>query len=624
MLGALDTAILRAWRTFKSLRFGLFLLGLIGVACIYGTMGYASNAALGNHQIPLARAKVFNAPWFAALLAVFAVQLVVSTWHVTLLAFRIWGRKEFKRSAASFAPAVTRGPRAEVRLPEGTDIAAVEAALRRGFTRFHREGGALFAHRGLLSRVGPTVVHAGMIMILAAGMVRYVLVTNGTVMSEGRFIAAEGETSNIVWEPRDHSQSIGGSNVQPREIPNKKYIRVLDFDEVKHANVNSPAYFSSLVEITDPLTNRVSVHQLDMNHSVNIDGLQFHQAGYEAIAEERPTRFLFDVRNPQTGKRIAVTDASARVPVRIGETDWHLIVDGTAPGARWQIFHRDQPTVILAKGRVDGGATGGEFTYEVVRFFPNFQIDREAMQPFNANNDPANPAAELVMYLNGQPIATQWIFFDPQIQSQNPPRDSVYAFELRDVLVPSGQAPDADLTQPGAARFVLAAIDRTSGKTAREDSLTLGERSAPLPYKMEQPPAAAPEPGAQFAVTNLGPTTRYTTVLSVVNEPTVPATVLGVAVIFLGALMTFISRYEALYGLLSADGRTLQLALVPRWGRGYENAAEALEGILARLTALGAQCRLLDRNEAYETAAPAEESNPDEPAIAEPQVLTHA
>ncbi|HMZ52592.1 MAG TPA: hypothetical protein PK988_10025, partial [Candidatus Sumerlaeota bacterium] len=51
----LDRMILKGWRIFISLKFGIFLLVLIAVASIYGTMNYASNAALGDNAIPMAR-----------------------------------------------------------------------------------------------------------------------------------------------------------------------------------------------------------------------------------------------------------------------------------------------------------------------------------------------------------------------------------------------------------------------------------------------------------------------------------------------------------------------------------------------------------------------------------------
>jgi hypothetical protein len=105
------------WSAFKSLQFGIFLLACIGAVAIYGTMHYAANDSLGDQAIPLAKARVFNAWWFFGLLALFFVQFITSTWHVTVMSFGIWKKADFGRSKGYIT-----GPgegRASVDIPDG-------------------------------------------------------------------------------------------------------------------------------------------------------------------------------------------------------------------------------------------------------------------------------------------------------------------------------------------------------------------------------------------------------------------------------------------------------------------------------------------------------------------------
>jgi hypothetical protein len=613
-MSGIDSIILRAWRFFKSIKMGILLLVIIGAVCVWGTMGFASNAALGNNQIPMARKMVFQSPWFAGLLTLFAVQLVISTWHVTLMSVTIWRKKEFRRTPSFYAPG-SSSPRGVI--ASGEKLDQVLAFLRKRFTYAHEDNGAYFAQRGILSRLGPTVIHFGMIVVLASGLVRFFMVKSGHIVSEGRFIAAEGEYSNAVWEPIDESQMIGGRNTRAREIPGSLYIRVLDFDEDQHANIGSPKYFSSLIEITDPKTSQVTVRQLDMNHSTALNGLQFHQAGYETVEDATPTRFNFDVRSIATGERIAVTDASAEVPVRIGDTDYHIILTGTAPGSRWEIFHRDSPTKPYATGTVQGGAETGSMEFAIVEFFPNFRIDPDTKMPVNFSNDPDNPAAQIVTYVEGEPHSTEWVFLNAELAAEVPTRNDAYRFNLVDVQVPAGSE-DVDWQKPGAVRFVVEA-KRLDGKGEPEVvPIFMKERSRSLSYDAPASgTAVATGDEKDFQVINIGPTQRYLTVLSVIREPTVAYTTLGVIIILLGAGMTFANRYEAFYALRDTTDGSLRVALIPRWGHGSLTARESLEKILRDCeTELGCKGTLLasDPN--------ASKASASEPTISDPQALT--
>lgn len=567
LLDAIDRAILRGWRVFTSLKFGMFLLALIGIVSIWGTMGFASNAALGENSIPMARTLVFESGYFSALLLLFAANLIFSTWHVTKMSVGIWWKRDFRRSKVFYEHGSS--PRGEVRVPGGEE--EVRRVLGRHFTRTHQDGNAFFAHRGILSRLGPTIVHIGILTVIGSIVIKSFLLDRGMVMTEGRFIAAEGEMTNLVFEPIAREQNITDRNNRPVALD--VWIKVLDFDEIMHPNSNVPAHFTSLLEIRDPRTNQITVAQLDMNHSLKIPmsrygHLQFHQAGYQAVEDGEFQRVNFDVRDTATGERIAVTDTHPNNRVRIGETEFFLEVDAVAPASRWRIYSRQSPLEPVAEGLLTGGQRL-EYSFRPAEFFPDFRIDESTGQPRNASNMPLNPALRVDVLMNDRQVATTWLFHDRQLAEIVPDIHPRYRLDLADVRVPPNvELETLDWKQPRAAIYQIDVLDRETGATISEE-LVLGETSRTFVYTAEVSHGTVAPLGTEngFEVRIIGPTQRYLTTLSVVNEPTVFYTILGVLIIMVGAMMTFLFRYRAFYGMWDEDRQTLRMALVPRWGQ---------------------------------------------------------
>jgi cytochrome c biogenesis protein ResB len=579
LLATLDRWILKGWKAYTSLKFGIFLLALIGIAAVYGTMGYASNAALGDNSITMARTHFFESGGFVALLVLFAVNLVFSTWHVTKMSFQIWGKREFRRGATYYEHGSS--PRAVIELPGG--IAAARATLAKRFPFLHWDGNALFAHKGLLSRLGPTIVHAGMIIVIGSIVVKAWLLWNDRIVAEARFIAAEGETSDLIHAPQDLAQTISDKNRLERSTG--LHIRVLDFDEIKHPNSEVPAYFSSLVEVRDPRTNQITVAQLDMNHSLKLEtalgDLQFHQAGYQALPESDIQRVNFDVRDAKTGERIAVTDAHAGTRVRVGDSDLFLEVDGVGPAERWRIYSISSPTKPLAEGLLSGNRKL-RYSFKPLRFFTHFTIDEATKAPANASPEIVNPALEVGLFLDDRQVETTWLFADKELAAAVPPSHPKFQLALSDVRFRPDLKLDAvQWNTPGEALFVITLTDRESGKELGQEVLAIGEASTAVEYESKVDHGTVAATNGPYEVRILGPTTRFLTVLSVVNEPTVFWTNLGVALIVLGAMMTFAFRYRALYGLWDETSATLRLALVPRWGQSA--AGEELDALVKEL-----------------------------------------
>ncbi|MBI5154648.1 cytochrome c biogenesis protein ResB [Candidatus Poribacteria bacterium] len=581
-VSAFDRLAGRAWRAFKTVKTGILLLGLIGASCIYGTMFYAANTVLGDNAIPLAKARVFNAPWFTMLLGAFFVQFVVSTWHVTKMSFGIWWKRDFAKSRTFLE--VGRGRACLADVPGGAD--GIEKTLRERFTRVHRSGNRFFAHRGLRTRIGPTVIHTGIVIILLAGLGRIYLDRRGEILSEGQFRGIEGETSSEVLHPVFRDQIMGPNNVAAMRIPYD--VTVLDFDVINHANSNEPAYFSSLVKVKSHETGEVRVAKLDMNHSLSFPGalegpphlfglisgarwtLEFHQAAYQPMPPIQLHRTDFDVRDAKTGERIAVTDATPGARVQIGETDLMLEVDGEAAGSPWRIYSAANPREPIAGGALRGSAAGRTFAFQVQRIFTDFRVDK-SLKPYNASKEVGNVAVEVALFEDGLPSGTSWVFLDPMIAGKMPAAHEQARLVLQDIQT-AGEPETTDWTDPSASRVILAVQDRETSVTLGAATVQLGQRSRD--FVIGPPPGteSAPAGDAKYAVFVLGRSMAYMTVLSVVNEPAVPFYMAGVAFIAVGAMLTFAGRYRAFHGEWDEEAGVLRLALIPRFGKGPDPA----------------------------------------------------
>lgn len=502
------------------------------------------------------------------------------------MSLTLWRRKEFRDDAKFFA--TTSAPTATLRLgAEGME--KLRALARRRFSFSHTKTHALFAHRGLMSRVGPTVVHAGMLIVLGAGMLRAVLLHQGVVVPEGRFLIAEGERSSTIVEPVDPAQIVGGSNVKTREIPDGASLRLLDFSAERHPNVPDAAFFSSLLEIYDPKTQGVRVVQVDMNHALKLNGFQFHQSQYSELKDDGEKRQEYDVRVRETGERIAMLDASPGAPVRLGKTGDYIEFAGAGAGGTWRIFDPANPLDTKDEGIVGAAPTEGSITLTIAQFFPAFAMGADGT-PTNLNNEPSNPVAEIVVRESGTETARGWVEIsgakpvDPSWQNSLP-----FTIRFQDMQVRPGAA-EVAWQQPGQVRFMLELRTRATDIVLWRDGVTLGEKSAPIPMRKTWGDRLAAVPGAsKHVVFYNGEVPRYLSVLSVVREPTIPATTFGVAVILLGAIMTFIARYSALYAFDDKESGLCHLALVPRWSHGRAAAESDLAALLEELRASGVE-----------------------------------
>jgi cytochrome c biogenesis protein ResB len=205
------------WRLLTSVRFALWLIGLLALACLAGTLFPQLPAEMrqnpaavqawvafqegsfGVFTVPLYRLglfSVFRAPWFVAALSLLVVSVGVCTASRFMPVWRNVMRPPRRVPDVFF----DRGRhRLTVPMPAG-GVAAVEQALRRRHFRVTRTGTApptyLFADRFAWARFGTFASHLSLILLLAGALVSL----TGTV--EQRVTVAEGESAGV-FAPSD-------------------------------------------------------------------------------------------------------------------------------------------------------------------------------------------------------------------------------------------------------------------------------------------------------------------------------------------------------------------------------------------------------------------------------------
>ncbi|MBW4659294.1 MAG: cytochrome c biogenesis protein [Drouetiella hepatica Uher 2000/2452] len=165
------------------LRLAIFLLLAIAVFSISGTVieqgqtqefyqtNYPENPALFGFLtwkvvLTIGLDHVYRTWWFLAILILFGASLTTCTFKRQLTALRWFSRtwnfysqpRQFQKMALS------------AELPQGSLDALIPLLQKRRY-RIFQEGDKLYAHKGLVGRIGPIVVHAAMLITLVGAIV---------------------------------------------------------------------------------------------------------------------------------------------------------------------------------------------------------------------------------------------------------------------------------------------------------------------------------------------------------------------------------------------------------------------------------------------------------------------
>ena len=580
------TTLLRA---LSSVWLGIVLIALITAACIYGSL-IAAHPEMG---VDFGREYVFHTPWFLGLMGLLAVNLILCSWEKSYIALTLYKKKNFKGS-----PRFYEQTRHGYVLAWNGRTEDLEAALRRRYTVTRRSGGMLYAQKGLLGRCGATIIHIGLLWVMAAGYYRILADDFGWGVYDGTIVLAEGESTGSYYTRINRLDKPVGRNL--REMPLPFRLRALDFTADFHPGSTVARYYSSLVELHDG--RRSVIGEISMSKPLIYRGYKITQNSYSA--NERVIRGQFRVRDRET-QAVRLFDAGAGDPVRLGlpghddlffeaatlEADSAYRIANFASGQTVQqgrIKRQTAQPVAADDPALTARLRDSRYALIVAALFPNFTFD-EDRRPITRDDRFENPAVFVVAYKNGQPNGQVWLFHNPQAQAivgQPHPEIAMTFSDFRRVdgastetagslmdyeilLTVSQKRPPRPLgafwVKPGEPLELKDIDEQLLAAPAIGEVRSAHGSGTTATTAGEAPTTGATEQSSErFEVEFLGRTSGYITFLGYMKDPSINWIYAGALIVIAGTLVAFLIPYREVWMLHDPQGGRLYMAISVR------------------------------------------------------------
>ncbi|HYG58726.1 MAG TPA: cytochrome c biogenesis protein ResB [Symbiobacteriaceae bacterium] len=284
----------RAWDFFASTRVAVWLIVLLAVASIAGSLVEQEHlyqdwrppemyypARYGEFWGPLYMAlgltHAYSSAWYAGLTLMVVISLIICSLHRLVPLHRMLTR-----------PQVWKLPhfieRQDVTGESGEDLDAMAAKLRKRGYKVVRDRECLYADRGRLSRYGPYIIHIGLLIVAFAGI--------------GKAVPGWNETRDV-WIPDGQTVKVPGTDFA---ITSRKFTMEL------HPN-GAPARFATDAAIVRN-GQEVLTQTIEVNHPLAYEGWDIYQASWReepgiaevsvVTADGKPVRTLqVDLRQPE-------------------------------------------------------------------------------------------------------------------------------------------------------------------------------------------------------------------------------------------------------------------------------------------------------------------------------------
>lgn len=355
------TFIERLIRTAASLKTALVLMTLTGLTALCGTVipqnapvesvtnavrpffgGGAESAA--ETIVALGLTNYYRSPVFLTLLVLFALNLTLCTLRALPQVNRSLkaGGVPEENPAEGSQSITLSGSLEEVK----TQILAVTKKV--GYSRNSGNGSVLFFDKGRVTRYGFIVLHIGILVVLAGGLVGLVFGFKGTVS------LLEGKEETTIVSAVDHTDIDLGFSILNRDF-------TVDF----YPGTDSPRAYRSILTIRDGGMDVVT-QTVDVNVPLTYNGVTFYQSSY-GFLPNRDVKFRF-LLTPKGGE-----EAALEVP-----------------------FGEDFPV------------PGTSLTARVADFSPALALNDDK-QLYTYAEQMMNPAALIEVYDNGTPSYRAWV-----------------------------------------------------------------------------------------------------------------------------------------------------------------------------------------------------------------------
>ncbi len=361
----------RLWGFFSSLRLTIFLLFILAVTSISGTLimqranpqQYVKTYGVAGYQVikALGLYDVYHSWWFLSLLALLAFNIVVCSFDRFPRSWR-FVREPLRWPARGVLGEMKPQERFNVALSPEDALDKIQEVLKdKGYKcekKLEGKLGRLFAQKGVINRLGVYVTHLSVLIILIGGLI------GGIWGFSGSMTIVEGESSRNV--------TIFGSH---KVVTLPFDVRCDSFQVAFYPGTMTPKDYRSTVTILEH-GKPVVTKDVRVNHPLKYRGISFYQASYGTISNRVGTLTLEVI--PREGG-----DKPFRVEAKVGGE------------------------VSLKDG----------YRLKVVAFFPDLVLGKDN-QPMNRSEDLRNPAALLEVKKDGRPQYRSWVFaFFPEVHS---------------------------------------------------------------------------------------------------------------------------------------------------------------------------------------------------------------
>jgi cytochrome c biogenesis protein len=269
-----------AWRSLTSMRTALFLLLLLSVAAVPGSIFpqrsidaakvadfLATNPGVGPWLDRLGFFDVYSSVWFSAIYLLLVVSLVGC----------IVPRSRLHWHTLRAQP--PRAPRNLTRLDQSVELtyagdvaaarsAATEALRRRRFRVISHDDESVSAESGYLRETGNLVFHIGLCVVIVGVAIGHLFGWRGDV------IVTEGETFSSTLSSYD--SFLPGPMTDPENLPpftiGLQSMSATFEDQVGGAQFGAPRSFTADVTTTERPGGPASQEQISPNHPVTLDG----------------------------------------------------------------------------------------------------------------------------------------------------------------------------------------------------------------------------------------------------------------------------------------------------------------------------------------------------------------
>ncbi len=300
------------WSFFSSVRLTLFLLILIALAAIVGTVIPQQEAGEAVQKLPPALAGIlkvlqlndlYRSPWFLLLMALLTVNLVVCSLNRLPASLRLYRRQPEPDRPGLYEDL----PPGQSLAAEGTvedEAARMEQVLKKALGSVERKQSDqatwLSGHKGAWSYFGVYVIHAGVLVIILGAVI-------------GSLLGFDGYVNIPEGGSADRIELRGGKGVMELGFD----VKCDDFDVEFYDSGMPKLYRSDLSFLKGGEIRAKGV--LMVNHPLEFDGIHFYQSSYGAVPGEALLKITNKreqlVKRARQGERFEIDGGKAQVEI---------------------------------------------------------------------------------------------------------------------------------------------------------------------------------------------------------------------------------------------------------------------------------------------------------------------